>query len=87
MQEYVKEAAHLGCPSATTKSAGVVGFAFFQPVLAKQVSSFDQSTTAYLFDSTVLKPNAAGKLQVPSTPRHKEGNNICYLDGHMRSVR
>lgn len=85
LRNYAADPTALGCPYAPRVAVGALGFAFYRPILAHQLYKFDQNTTAVLFDSMELRLNASSLLDLPSVARHSEGNNICYLDGHIQA--
>lgn len=84
---YVKNQQTFNCPAVET-----YGYATNYKLSRQTLGQLQQpANTIMLFDSTLLRPNAydVGTMpgvSLPEPPRHKDYNNLAYVDGHVRSV-
>ena|SRR5690242_19713903 len=86
MGPYVRNEQIFHCPSMV-KDSGAYGYAFNSQESGVKMEKIQQPyATVMLFDSTTLTRNAADPMtSVPSTPRHRKGNNFAYADGHAHN--
>lgn len=72
------------CPKLSTRFFGA-GYAMV--ALPYAVSRYEWQTTPSLFETDRIVPNAhATEVILPQPPRHYGGNNIAFLDGHVKTV-
>ena len=86
---YVRSDQPYHCPSAWDKDPAKYGYAYNSTLGSKSLAQFaDPRTTATLYDSTNLARNASDALtSLPDPPRHDGGNDIAFLDGHVRNTK
>lgn len=98
---YTKNEDVYCCPTAVKEDKGAYGFAFHSILSGRcidvaedkesktlKVEIVDPETLPILFDSHLLYKNASAPLLVGiSIPgRHKGGNTIGYVDGHLKRI-
>jgi prepilin-type processing-associated H-X9-DG protein len=76
------------CPDLGQPGHGLYGYAYNSQIGSKNISSFPApGNVAAIYDSTNTARNASDAMtSLPSPPRHRGGNNIVYLDGHVTLV-
>lgn len=73
------------CPKLSTRFFGA-GYAMVA-LPYPEISRYDCQRTPALFETEKIVPNAyATEVSLPQPPRHRQGNNIAFLDGHVETV-
>ena len=86
---YIKNREIYRCPDISKRDRRLFGYAFQMQLSGKKLKNILlPSATVILYDSSNTEWNASDALSsLPDPPRHTQGNNICYLDGHAKCVQ
>ena len=85
---YVPSDRLFRCPESWREGTDAYGFAMNIALSNEKAAKVaDRSKTPMVFDSSILKLNAASGVEtLPQRGRHRGGNNVAYVDGHVRRI-